>query len=286
MTYFECWKAVATTLLAQALAGEPALSEAEAGSGADPDAGGSGEGAFGFEAMLGGDLEGRFVVALDGALLEAALMGEGADQRAGWQELMREVAEAAAGELLARGGRTCQVAEFRLLDGAEASTGAEAGAAGAGMSAHGFRLTSGERTWSLRVEDATRETVKQAADVRTDSAATSAAGSSSSATPAASPDGNPAVSPNVTPGVGLLLDVELEAALRFGCREMPLGEILDLGPGDVVELDRHIADPVDLIVGDKIVARGEVVLVNGNFGLRVTEVAEPRRRLESIRCLF
>ena len=39
-------------------------------------------------------------------------------------------------------------------------------------------------------------------------------------------------------------------------------------------------------MGDKIVARGEVVLVNGNFGLRVTEVAEPRSRLESIRCLF
>ena len=89
-----------------------------------------------------------------------------------------------------------------------------------------------------------------------------------------------------SPGIELLLDVELEAALRFGCREMPLGEILDLGPGDVVQLDRHVADPVDLIVGDKIVARGEVVLVNGNFGLRVTEVAAPRKRLESIRCLF
>ena len=84
----------------------------------------------------------------------------------------------------------------------------------------------------------------------------------------------------------MLLDVELEATLRFGCRELPLGEVLDLGPGDVVQLDRHILDPVDLIVGDKIVARGEVVLVNGNFGLRVTEVAAPRSRLESIRCLF
>ena len=80
--------------------------------------------------------------------------------------------------------------------------------------------------------------------------------------------------------------MELEAALRFGCKEMPLAEILDLGPGDVVQLDRNVADPVDLIVGDKIVARGEVVLVNGNFGLRVTEVALPRKRLESIRCLF
>jgi flagellar motor switch protein FliN len=87
-------------------------------------------------------------------------------------------------------------------------------------------------------------------------------------------------------GIDLLLDVELEASLRFGSREMPLSQVVELGPGDVVQLDRHISDPVDLVVGDKIVARGEVVLVNGNFGLRVTEVAEPRKRLENIRCLF
>jgi flagellar motor switch protein FliN/FliY len=83
----------------------------------------------------------------------------------------------------------------------------------------------------------------------------------------------------------LLLEVALDASVRFGSRELELRELLELGPGDVVELDRHVADPVDLIVGDKIVARGEVVLVNGNFGLRVTEVAEPVRRLESIRCM-
>ena len=83
----------------------------------------------------------------------------------------------------------------------------------------------------------------------------------------------------------LLLEVELDASVRFGSRELELKELLELGPGDVVELDRNVADPVDLIVGDRIVARGEVVLVNGNFGLRVTEVAEPVRRLESIRCI-
>ena len=51
-------------------------------------------------------------------------------------------------------------------------------------------------------------------------------------------------------------------------------------------MNRHVNDPGDLVVGDKIVARGEVVLVNGNFGLRVTEVAAPRKRLETIRCIF
>lgn len=97
----------------------------------------------------------------------------------------------------------------------------------------------------------------------------------------------PADSAKVAPeGIDLLLDVELEASIRFGSREMPLSEVLDLGAGDVVELDRQVSDPVDLLVGDKIVARGEVVLVNGSFGLRVLEVAEPRKCLESIRCLF
>jgi flagellar motor switch protein FliN/FliY len=86
--------------------------------------------------------------------------------------------------------------------------------------------------------------------------------------------------------LALLNDIELEATLQFGSRELALREVLELGPGDVVELDRHITDPVDLVVGDRIVARGEVVVANGNFALRITEVATPQLRLESIRCLF
>src|ERR1700722_15199015 len=90
----------------------------------------------------------------------------------------------------------------------------------------------------------------------------------------------------VDPGVGLLCDIELDATLRFGSREMALREVLALGPGAVVELDRHVSEPVDLVVGDRIVARGEVVVVSGNFALRITEVETPQLRLESIRCLF
>ncbi|MEO8736337.1 MAG: FliM/FliN family flagellar motor switch protein [Edaphobacter sp.] len=86
--------------------------------------------------------------------------------------------------------------------------------------------------------------------------------------------------------MGMLCDIELDATLQFGSREMPLREVLELGPGDVVELDRHVLDPVDLVIGDRIVARGEVVIVSGNFALRITEVATPQLRLESIRCLF
>lgn len=102
----------------------------------------------------------------------------------------------------------------------------------------------------------------------------------------ASVEGAQASAPGLHGNYDLLLEVELDAMIRFGAREMEIGDLLELGAGDVVELDRQITDPVDLIVGDKIIARGEVVLVNGNFGLRVTDVAEPMRRLESIRCAF
>ena len=50
----------------------------------------------------------------------------------------------------------------------------------------------------------------------------------------------------IDPGIGLLCDIELDATLQFGSRDMPLREVLQLGPGDVVELDRHVSEPVDL----------------------------------------
>lgn len=81
----------------------------------------------------------------------------------------------------------------------------------------------------------------------------------------------------------VVLDMEMEAALHFGSSEVKLRDVLALGPGDVVELDRQVGAPVDLVVGDRIVARGEVVVVKGNFALRVTEVAAPQLRLESAR---
>jgi len=99
-------------------------------------------------------------------------------------------------------------------------------------------------------------------------------------------EGEDVAEPGGEAGFGLLYDIELEATLQFGSREMQLREVLELGPGDVVELDRHVSEPVDLVVGDRIVARGEVVVSSGNFALRITQVATPQLRLESIRCLF
>jgi len=85
------------------------------------------------------------------------------------------------------------------------------------------------------------------------------------------------------PKLELLMDVELDVTLRFGERQMPFHDILDLSAGSVVELNKYVQEPVELLVGNKVIARGEVVVVDGNYGLRVMEIVSPMERIESLR---
>jgi flagellar motor switch protein FliN/FliY len=78
----------------------------------------------------------------------------------------------------------------------------------------------------------------------------------------------------MTPELGRVIDVPLTVTLRFGQRNMRLREVLELNTGALVELDRQVEDPVDLILDERVIARGEVVIVDGNYGLRVTEIVE------------
>jgi len=71
----------------------------------------------------------------------------------------------------------------------------------------------------------------------------------------------------------MLMDVQLAMTMRFGARRMLLREVLDLGPGSVIELDKKIQEPVDLLLDGRLVARGEVVVIDGSYGLRVTDVS-------------
>jgi flagellar motor switch protein FliN len=73
----------------------------------------------------------------------------------------------------------------------------------------------------------------------------------------------------------LVMDVELNVSLRFGQRQLPLREVLELSSGSVIELDRQVDDPVELLLDGKVIARGEAVIVDGNYGLRVTEIPQP-----------
>lgn len=76
-----------------------------------------------------------------------------------------------------------------------------------------------------------------------------------------------------TGALGLLMDVQLTMTMRFGSRQLLLRDVLDLSPGAVVELDRRVQEPVDLLLDGRLVARGEVVVIDGNYGLRVTDVS-------------
>jgi len=69
-----------------------------------------------------------------------------------------------------------------------------------------------------------------------------------------------------------LLGVNLNLSLRFGQRSLTLREILDLNSGAVIELDRQVQEPADLLLGERLIARGEVIIIDGNYGIRVTEV--------------
>jgi flagellar motor switch protein FliN/FliY len=72
-----------------------------------------------------------------------------------------------------------------------------------------------------------------------------------------------------------LMDTELDVTLRFGQRSMLLREVMELDAGSVVELDRQVQEPVDLLLAGRLIARGEVVVVNGNYALRVLEIVAP-----------
>src|SRR5436309_2321340 len=81
----------------------------------------------------------------------------------------------------------------------------------------------------------------------------------------------------------LILDVHLEATVELGRSRMSIKDILALGPGSVVELDKLAGEPADLLINGKPLARGEVVVIDENFGIRITEIRTPTERIDSLR---
>ena len=80
----------------------------------------------------------------------------------------------------------------------------------------------------------------------------------------------------------LLLDVELPVSVSFGRAQVPLKDVLKLTTGSIVELNRSILEPVEVIVNNCVIARGEVVVVEGNFGVRVHQVISRQERLRTL----
>ncbi len=83
--------------------------------------------------------------------------------------------------------------------------------------------------------------------------------------------------------IELLMDVELPVSIELGRTRMNIADILALGPGSIVELDKLVGEPVDLLVNQKCVARGEVVVVEESFGLRITQLMSPEERIKNLK---
>jgi len=83
--------------------------------------------------------------------------------------------------------------------------------------------------------------------------------------------------------LGLVLDISLRAVARLGQVKMPISEILKLGPGSVIEIDRLVDEPIDLLVNERLVARGEVVTIDEKFALRITEIVSREERIRNLR---
>ena len=86
-------------------------------------------------------------------------------------------------------------------------------------------------------------------------------------------------SPDITtiPGaenIGLIQDVPLEVTVELGRTKRPISDILDFAPGTIIELDKIAGEPVDVLVNGKLVAKGEVVVIEESFGVRVTEIVK------------
>ena len=80
----------------------------------------------------------------------------------------------------------------------------------------------------------------------------------------------------------LLLDVEMPVSVSFGRASVPLKDVLKLTSGSIVELNRGVSDPVELIVNNCVIARGEVVVVEGNYGVRIQQIISARERLRTL----
>jgi flagellar motor switch protein FliN len=122
-----------------------------------------------------------------------------------------------------------------------------------------------------RLEDAEAAAEQASSPVQAAAHTTPAKSGSHAEAAAAAPD-----------NLDIILDIELPLTVRFGRTEMTLQSLTRVGPGSVIDLDRSPDEPVEVLINDKVIARGEVVVVAGNYGVRITEVASAVDRIRTM----
>ena len=102
----------------------------------------------------------------------------------------------------------------------------------------------------------------------------------------------PASTPHVAKGdfsaeemrnIGLIMDVRLPIRVRIGSKRMLLKDVLTMDIGSVIELNQLANDPLEILIGDKVIALGEVVIIDGNFGIQITQIGSKRERLQQLK---
>jgi len=88
---------------------------------------------------------------------------------------------------------------------------------------------------------------------------------------------------NTTQSLDFILDIPLRVTAELGRAKMSIREILELGQGSVIELSKLAGEPLEVLVNDKLIARGEVVVVNEKFGVRLTDIISPVERIEQLK---
>jgi len=81
----------------------------------------------------------------------------------------------------------------------------------------------------------------------------------------------------------LILDIPLRVTVELGRTKMPVNELLNLGQGSVIELNKLAGEPMEVFVNDKLIARGEAVVVNEKFGVRLTDIISTKERVEQLK---
>jgi flagellar motor switch protein FliN/FliY len=94
---------------------------------------------------------------------------------------------------------------------------------------------------------------------------------------------SPNLSQEELKNMDLLMDVQLPIRVRIGTKTLLLKDVLNMDIGSVIELDQLANEPLDVLVGDKIIAKGEVVIVDGNFGVQIVEIGTPKEILSQLR---
>jgi len=94
--------------------------------------------------------------------------------------------------------------------------------------------------------------------------------------------GESAVKGGESKSLDLILDIPLTVSVELGRSKMLINDLLQLGQGSVIELTKLVGEPLEVLVNQKLVARGEVVVVNEKFGVRLTDIVSPMERVQSL----